>query len=209
MILSLLPLLMVLAVYPELPALVPMHWEINGVSAEYGEKWMLLPLGGMSVLMTALLWAVPKIDPRKENYRRFERAYFSICVVLNVFFMAVMAIVLAESLSPGRISVPRAAGALCGLLFLFIGNLMPKIKSNFSTGFKTPWALSSEEVWNKTQRLGGRLFVLGGLVLLAGCFFVEEKALFAALPGILFVILLLPTVMSWRWYRQEQEEKRE
>lgn len=138
-----------------------MHWEINGTSAEYGEKWMLLPLGAVSILMTALLWIVPKIDPRKENYRRFENAYFSICVLLNVFFMAVMGMVLTESLYPGRVPVPKAVSALCALLFILIGNLMPKIKSNFSTGFKTPWALSSEEVWNKTQRLGGRLFYTG------------------------------------------------
>lgn len=208
MTLSILPLLMVLAVYPKLPELVPMHWEINGTSAEYGEKWMLLPLGAVSILMTALLWIVPKIDPRKENYRRFENAYFSICVVLNVFFMAVMGMVLTESLFPGTLSVPKAASALCALLFIFMGNQMPKIKSNFSTGFKTPWALSSEEVWNKTQRLGGRLFVLGGLAILAGCFFVEGKELFVGMMGIVLVILLLPTVMSWRWYQQEQEEKR-
>lgn len=57
-----------------------MHWEIHGVSAEYGGKWMLLPFGCIGMLMTALFWVVPKIDPRKENYLRFEHAYlFHLC----------------------------------------------------------------------------------------------------------------------------------
>lgn len=127
---------------------------------------------------------------------------YSICADFNVFFIAVMGIVLAESLFPGVIPVPRAAGTLCALLFILIGNLMPKIKSNFSTGFKTPWALSSDEVWNRTQRLGG-------LVLWMGCFFYRGKKLFAGMAGILFGSLLLPTIMSWRWYQQEQKEKRD
>ena len=116
---------------------------------------------------------------------------------------------LTESLYPGFLQVGRVVCAMVAVMFILLGNLMPKFKSNFFTGMKTPWALSNENVWNKTQRLGGRLFFFGGLVILISCFMVPEKQLFWGTMGIMLLICLIPTVMSYLWYQQEAhgEEK--
>ena len=120
-----------------------------------------------------------------------------------------MSITLTESLYPGFLQVGRVVCAMVAVMFILLGNLMPKFKSNFFTGMKTPWALSNENVWNKTQRLGGRLFFFGGLVILISCFMVPEKQLFWGTMGIMLLICLIPTVMSYLWYQQEAhgEEK--
>ena len=150
-----------------------------------------------------------KIDPRKQNYERFADAYFGTRIILLVFMIVMMSITLTESLHPGFLQVGRVVCAMVAVMFILLGNLMPKFKSNFFTGMKTPWALSNENVWNKTQRLGGRLFFFGGLVILISCFMVPEKQLFWGTMGIMLLICLIPTVMSYLWYQQEAhgEEK--
>ena len=150
-----------------------------------------------------------KIDPRKQNYERFADAYFGTRIILLVFMIDMMSITLTESLYPGFLQVGRVVCAMVAVMFILLGNLMPKFKSNFFTGMKTPWALSNENVWNKTQRLGGRLFFFGGLVILISCFMVPEKQLFWGTMGIMLLICLIPTVMSYLWYQQEAhgEEK--
>lgn len=55
----------------------------------------------------------------------------------------------------------------CGVLFIFLGNYMPRIKQNYMFGCKTPWALNNEHNWNRTQRMGGIVFVVMGAALIA------------------------------------------
>lgn len=169
----------------------------------YGEKIKLFPLAGLSLVFGILMPLLAKIDPRKQNYERFADAYFGTRIILLVFMIVMMSITLTESLYPGLLQVGRVVCAMIAVLFILLGNLMPKFKSNFFTGMKTPWALSSENVWNKTQRLGGRLFFFGGLVILMSCFVVPEKQLFWGAMGIMLLICLIPTIMSYLWYQQE------
>lgn len=147
-----------------------------------------------------------KIDPRKQNYERFADAYFGTRIILLVFMIVMMSITLTESLYPGFLQVGRVVCAMVAVMFILLGNLMPKFKSNFFTGMKTPWALSNENVWNKTQRLGGRLFFFGGLVILISCFMVPEKQLFLGHHGYYafdlpdsygHVLSLVPTRSTW------------
>ena len=156
---------MVAVLYPKLPEMVPVHWDLDG-GVTYGEKIKLFPMAGLSLVFGILMPLLAKIDPRKQNYERFADAYFGTRIILLVFMIVMMSITLTESLYPGLLQVGRVVCAMVAVLFILLGNLMPKFKSNFFTGMKTPWALSSENVWNKTQRLGGRLFFFGGLVIL-------------------------------------------
>lgn len=201
-LLSILPLLMVAVLYPKLPEMVPIHWDLDG-GVTYGEKIKLFPLAGLSLVVGILMPLLAKIDPRKQNYERFADAYFGTRIILLVFMIVMMSITLTESLYPGLLQVGRVVCAMVAVLFILLGNLMPKFKSNFFIGMKTPWALSSENVWNKTQRLSGRLFFFGGLVILISCFVVPEKQLFWGAMGIMLLICLIPAVMSYLWYQQE------
>ena len=74
-ILAIAPLLMVLAVYSKLPAQVPMHWGIDGTVDRYGNKSELFLLAGLNIFMAILLFALPKIDPKRRNYERFQGTY--------------------------------------------------------------------------------------------------------------------------------------
>jgi uncharacterized membrane protein len=116
----------------------------------------------------ALFRVLPKISPRGFRMDRFRRVFEILqTAILSFLFLATVVALLAAAGIPFEIH--RAIFAGLGLLFLVIGNFMGKLTRNFFIGIRTPWTLASEEVWLRTHRLGGKLFVLAGLVIfLAG-----------------------------------------
>ena len=99
-------------------------------------------------------------------------------MALPLLLLVLTAITLSETFYPGRINVGRATGLLIGVLFLFIGNMMGKLKSNYFIGCRTPWALADPDVWNKTQRMGGYVFFITGLAAVLLSLFAPEKVFF-------------------------------
>ena len=203
-LLALLPFILVAAFYSRLPDQVPMHWGFDGEINRYGSKnelWLMAALGPLFALLFQFL---PRLDPRKRNYEKFQKYYDAFGVVITAFVTVTMGIALVEAFRPGTVSMGRVVSALVGLLFLFVGNLMGKIKPNFFMGIRTPWTISDPDVWNRAHRLGGGLFFLTGLVTLASAVLLPEPVTFGVLMGGTLVTALLPTVMSYLWYRRKQ-----
>lgn len=207
-ILAVTPLLVLLAIYSRLPNQVPLQWGLEGVS-RYGSKRELIPLASLNILFALGMPVFAKIDPKRKNYQRFSGTHETMILLVEVFVVVMMGLTLVESLHPNTFSIPKAVTVLVGFLFLFLGNMMPKVKQNFFMGMKTPWALSSETVWNKTQRLGGKMFFFGGILMVVGSFLVREKVLMGLLIGIAILICVVPTVMSYLWYQREWKETEE
>lgn len=203
---AILPFIMVSLVYQQLPELVPMQWQA-GEGVRYGEKWQLYIIAALCFAMGIFMPLLAKIDPRRKNYEKFYPVYESFIILIEIFMSLMMVITIWESFYPGKILVARVVSGCVGLLFIFLGNLMPKVKSNFFTGVKTPWALSSETVWNKTQRLGGKMFFFGGFFMIVGAIFVPLALMPYIVGVLLFAIVLLPTIMSYVWYQKEMELK--
>jgi uncharacterized membrane protein len=86
-----------------------------------------------------------------------------------------------------------------GALFIVIGNLLPKMRQSYTMGIKLPWTLHNEENWNKTHRFGGKVMVAGGVFILSTAIWGN----FWILIGTLLVMLLLPTIYSYRLYRKQ------
>ncbi|MCI8648640.1 MAG: DUF1648 domain-containing protein [Anaerotruncus sp.] len=205
-ILALLPLLLTAAVYHKLPQQIPTHWDFSG-TVTYSSKPHIWLLAGLSVLMAAFYMLLPKIDPRRYNYDRFAGSYWNFGILLMGFLLGMLLLVLSESLWPHQIPVGRVVAGGLGLMYLFLGNMLPKIKNNFFMGLKNPWTLSDEDVWNRTHRLGGILLFLNGGIILGSCFWLSEKMLFGLLFCGLLFSTLIPNVMSYLWYRQKEHSK--
>ena len=200
------PFLMILAVYNKLPAEVPMHWNIHGEIDRYGSRNELFLIAGINVFLGVFMSAVAKIDPKQKNYTKFRETYDWMVIWTLGFMTVLMGVVLAETMQPGTINISKVACIMVGILFIVLGNMMPKVKQNFFTGVKTPWALSSEVVWNKTQRLGGKSMVLGGVLILLSGFLSNGKATAFLIILIAILISILPMVMSYIWYKQEMDK---
>lgn len=166
---SLLLLVIVLAgtaiAYPYLPDLVSVHWNYKGAPDSFAPKsygvWMV------PVIMVALylfMMALPKIDPKKQNYARFQVTYHQI--INGILFFLFLFQVVQISSDLGKINPADVIPEIVGVMFIFIGNLSPKFKPNYFVGIRTPWTLASEDVWKKTHRFGGKVFVVLGLLFL-------------------------------------------
>ncbi len=198
-------LLIAAILYPSLPDEIPTNWSFNG-TVSYSGKITIFHICGMGILIAILMDLLPKIDPRRKNYLKFNKYYDIFCVFLQVFLLMMNLMILTESYRPGTLSVPTITMISIGLLLLIIGNMMPKFKSNFYFGIKTPWTLSSEEVWYKTHRLGGKCFFLIGLFLIICPLLPLKPTLIYTLTLLsLLPACLIPTIMSYLWWRQEQK----
>ncbi|WP_304758288.1 SdpI family protein [Faecalibaculum rodentium] len=103
-------------------------------------------------------------------------------------------------------SVVTLINGMTTLLFLVIGNILPKIGPNSVIGIRTDWAMQSEEAWNYTQRQGGRLIVLASLIMLLCCFMPGWQ------PQVLYWTALLGSVagsiwISWNYARDHPAPK--
>lgn len=164
MAVALLMLVSGVLVYPHLPERIPWHWNVRGEIDGWAERSIpslfFQPL--LVLAMTLLAWGLPRIDPLKRSYQRFQRSYYVIIDVIVAFLALIYGLTLYASFHltlPVGIIVPAAVGLLLALL----GNQLSKVRRNFFVGIRTPWTLASETVWVRTHRIGARLFILGGL----------------------------------------------
>lgn len=198
------PVAALAVLYARLPGQVPLNWGVDG-TVSYGPKSTLWMMTLLSPVLLALLRFLPKIDPRKKNYARFQGYYDGFCLVMMLFLMGMNTVIFSESLYPGRVSVSKLIITAVGLLFVFLGNLMPKVKNNFFMGVRTPWTLSDPDVWNRANRLGGQCFFVFGLALtVSGLFLPDTVSILLVLAGVAAVVLI-PTLMSYVWFRRKQK----
>jgi len=143
--------------YPLMPEVMASHWNAQGeadgtISRFWGS--FLFPL--VSLVITALLLAVPKIDPLKANIQKFKGYYYGFIIAFLVYFLYIYILTLAWNLG-WKFDFSQMIIPAIGILMFIVGVLISKAKRNFFIGIRTPWTLSSDEVWNRTHRLGGTL----------------------------------------------------
>ncbi|MFN2636563.1 MAG: SdpI family protein [Gemmatimonadaceae bacterium] len=153
-------------VYPSMPQNVPTHWDLlgrpNGWSSRFWGAW-LMPL--FLIGSWAVIRILPLIDPRGSNYAKFGGAFEGIIVSVMLFMLGMHMIILRSALGY-PVPMERVLPIGLGILFIAIGNLLPRARPNWFVGIRTPWTLSSDRVWEKTHRFGGQVFVAGGIVVL-------------------------------------------
>ena len=187
---------------------IPVHYGINGMPTRYGGKFeglLMLPLIGAG--LTALFAIVPHIDPRSDNLTRSQKAYSAVTLsVILLLLLAHTAMVL--QVLGWQINVVMVVAAGVGVLLAITGNYLGKVRSNFSFGIRTPWTLSSEQSWNKTHRLGGRLLFLlgisGAITALANA---NQLFLLLILGGTISITLFL-TIYSYMVWKKDPERRK-
>ncbi len=190
--------------YAHFPEKVITHWnfygQADGFSGKaFGAFYMPLILAAMYILF----WVLPFFDPKKERYADFASAYFHFRFALLSCMFAVFAVAGFSNLGY-KIPMDKTITVIIGLLFMYMGNLMGKIKNNWFVGIKTPWTLSSENVWNKTHRFGGYAFVIFGLMLILIPYLGKTLGLVAFISG-LALLVFGTTAYSYLIYRREQK----
>lgn len=190
-----------LVAYPQLPAIVPMHWNAHGQVDSWGAKWSLLVYTpGIMIAMVGLFAVLPWLSPKKFEVDSFRPTYLYIMIVLVAMFAYIQILSLLSALGLA-LDVGRAAEGGIGLLIALLGNVLGKIRRNFYVGIRTPWTIANERVWNVTHRLGAKTFFGGGLL---GLLAVLLRAPFW-LPVACFLLgAFVPAVYSLIFYKQLQ-----
>lgn len=199
---TLLTLVAWLIALPHLPATMPIHWGANGEADGFATKInaMILTVGIM-VLIYFIIAFVPRIDPRKENYKYFSKTYnILLNAVLLLFFFVNMSTIL-QGLGY-NVPMSYIAPIMAGLVFIIIGNYLQRVRSNYFMGIRTPWTLSNETVWKKTHRLSGKLFFIGGLLILISAF-LPDGYKSVIMWGSIVLCVAVPYLYSYVAYKKE------
>ncbi|MED4047454.1 SdpI family protein [Priestia aryabhattai] len=199
---TLLTLVAWLIALPHLPATMPIHWGANGEADGFATKInaMILTVGIM-VLIYFIIAFVPRIDPRKENYKYFSKTYN---IVLNAVLLLFFFVNMSTILQGLGYNVPMSyiAPIMAGLVFIIIGNYLQRVRSNYFMGIRTPWTLSNEIVWKKTHRLSGKLFFIGGLLILISAF-LPDGYKSVIMWGSIVLCVAVPYLYSYLAYKKE------
>lgn len=198
-------LVFALAVYPLLPARIPVHWGFRGGVDRWAPKWpnaFFAPALGLALWL--LFPLLRRLDPRRRQYERFNETFW-LLVNAMVAFTAVMELVVLGAALGWPMDTTRVVLFVVGLVFVVLGNYLPRVRSNWWIGIRTPWTLESEWVWRETHRLGGRTFVFGGLTTMVAALLPALVRPWVALAGLL-VGGFVPVVYSYILWQREQRE---
>ena len=185
--------------YPGLPDPIPSHWNMHGEVDGYTSKlWGVTILPLSAILVFVVMRLIPVISPKGYRTESFANVLHIFQVTIVGFTSLVAILVLLEA-KDINVYINKVIYGALGALFIVMGNYFGKIRKNFFLGVRTPWTLASDEVWARTHRLAGRLFVLLGVFMLAGIFVTLQPWL---LIGMIVVIALVPVLYSYWLYRR-------
>lgn len=160
--------------FSQMPEQIPTHWNFQGeIDNMSSSSSHVLTINLVMVGMYLLFLLLPYVDPRKKRYEQFEKIYHIFKDVIILFFALIFFLTNLNAIGY-NVNINIYIPLMVGLLFIVIGNYMAKIKMNWFMGIRTPWTLSSEEVWNKSHRLGGKSFILSGLLIALDGFLPEN-----------------------------------
>ncbi|MBT4516517.1 MAG: DUF1648 domain-containing protein [Candidatus Komeilibacteria bacterium] len=188
-----------------LPDRMITHWNINGQADGWGDKSTLVVFIPFLIIGLYILFRfLPKMDPKKENYIKFDSAYHAFRLLIIAFLAAIYFISVYINLGY-NLAMTELTTWLVGLLFIAIGFLIKNVKQNWFMGIRNPWTLSNEEVWKKTHLMAQKVFIVGGI------FFLFMPYVSPGYVPIIFIfvivmILLLSVGYSYWLYRKIEKK---
>jgi uncharacterized membrane protein len=188
---------------PSLPADLVTNW--NAAGEPNGSMPKLLAIWLFPVLTAGILVVfavIPRIDPLRENIAEFRPYYDWFVVVFAAYMFLVHAGIIAFNLGYEFDFTILILLGVAGL-FYYSGVLLTHAERNWFVGIRTPWTLSSEEVWNRTHALGGRLFKLTAVLTLVGLLFGDYALYFLLIPA----LLTAGITIVYSYYVYEQLER--
>jgi uncharacterized membrane protein len=187
--------------YPYMPEKMASHWDANGSVDGYMPKlWCLFLLPVISAILFLVYMLIPKIDPLKGNIEKFRGHFDVFILLLFVFLFYVHMLTMLWNLSY-RFNIIQLLAPAFGLIIYYAGIMMENAKQNWFIGVRTPWTLSSEVVWDKTNKLAGKLFKVAGVLAAVGLIFPKYAIFLILVPVILAAVY--PIIYSYQKYQQE------
>ncbi len=197
--LCLLPTILCSFIYNKLPDKIPTHFDINGNIDSYGSKLfvcIILPL--ILCIFNIITHLIINNDPNKKNHNKSLKIliYFLAPLMSVIFIPTTILISLGININMSVI-----APVFMSIIFIFIGNYLPKCRQNYTIGIRLPWTLNNKENWKKTHRLAGLLFVISGILNILITIIFPNLS-FYTLTISLIVSAIIPAIYSFLMYKK-------
>jgi uncharacterized membrane protein len=193
-----------IVLYPKIPNQMASHWNAEGKVDGYMPKFwglFLMPLISFAILI--LFNIFPKIDPLRKNIEKF-RVYFNNFIALIILFLLyIHSLTIFWSLG-FQFNMTIAILPAMAILFYFMGTLLEHAKRNWFIGIRTPWTLSNDNAWDKTNKLGAKLFRISGIITILGLLVQKYAIWFIFTPIIASVLFLF--IYSYLEYQKENNK---
>lgn len=202
-IIGILPAILACILYAKLPEQMAVHFNVNNQPDGYNSRfWAVVTLFLLGLAVPLGMKLTRMLDPKRDNFAKFHRGYEAIRITTTLFISAVgFFIVLYNIGFIMETSLIVTVGV--GILFIVIGNYMGQIRYNYTFGVRTPWTLANEEVWRRTHRLAGPLWVIFGLLLLGSSLFIRSGSLLLGwVIGCSLLASIIPMIYSYVVYRR-------
>lgn len=198
LVLTLIPIIIMVILWDTLPDQMPIHFNFKGEVDGYGSKNIFLFL---TPLLYVVLLLGSIIDPWRKNLEEFSRNFYKIRLVVTALFSAIPLAIFMNSLNPD-FNVIKLVLLILSVLFVLLGNYIINIKKNWILGIRTPWTLSDDEVWRKTHRVGGKLFVMAGLFSTIGLFVCDIETAKMIFLILMSIVVITPIIYSYVIYKR-------
>lgn len=190
------PIVAGVILWDELPAQVATHFGQNGEPNGWSPKEFAV--FGLPLLLLAVHWicvAFTGADPKNKNIsEKMTALVLWICPVVSIVGCGSTYLYALDA----SINSTSIGAMFLGVAFIVIGNYMPKMKQSYTIGIKIPWALNSEENWNRTHRLAGYVYMIGGIAVTIVGFLQIQWLVFT----IFIVMAIIPTAYSYILYKK-------
>lgn len=201
LILLLAPFVVSLILSDRVPDTVPTHFNLQGEADDFGPKWIILymlPALGLVIYLGLLF--LPGIDPKKR-IEETQKPIAAIRLVLALFMVGLYSIMMLI-VTGSDIDINSYVFIAVGILFIGFGNYMNSVKPNYFIGLRTPWTLESPIVWKKTHRLGSKIWMVGGIIIVVSKL-VFSEGVNAIIFGIsIAIMVLVPLIYSYTEFKK-------
>lgn len=175
---------------PLMPQQMASHWNWQGNADGYaGKVFALFFFPFLMVILNLLFRFIPNIDPQKKNIEKFWESYDSFILVFNIFMFYLYSVTIVWNMG-FKMNMNVVLMPAFAVLFYSCGELIKNAKMNYTIGIKLPWTLANETVWDKTHKVGEKLFKLTALFTFLGVFFSQYAMWFLFIPLTISMIYL-------------------
>lgn len=195
-----LPSLVGVILWDKLPSEMATHFGPNGNADGFSSK--AFAVFGLPLILLAVFWICMFFTLKdKKNANQDKKAFNMIFWLMPILSCIVNGVIYLIAFGK-EINITFILALMLGLLFMFIGNYMPKCRQNATLGVKIRWTLQSEENWNVTHRFTGKVWFICGLITLLTVF-LPLKVCFFIWPVTFFFSMVLPVIYSYVFYKKE------
>ena len=198
---TLLPAVIGCVLWNLLPNSMVIHWGVDGAADGFGTKaFAVLGVPAILAALNLLCMVLSAFDQKEQNKKAMRMVFW----IMPLMSLVICSTIYAVSMGK-KVDIGLLMPLLFGVLFLVIGNYMPKVKQNSTLGIKISWTLNNEENWNKTHRLAGKVWAGGGLLMLLSVLLPVTWSI-GVLLVCTVVIVATPVIYSYRIYKAHKAQ---